>query len=197
MSHKVQAPRSIGFDKRKAELARRKDNIMDAITKLIAIEELRSLKARYVRYIDCKLWDELPDIFTKDLKVLTPDGAVHAEGGAVYAASLQESLVTAVSCHQCLTSEIEVLDSVNARAIWAMHDVIAWADRHPRLGWKSIAGWGHYHETYRHEDGRWLIATLTLTRVRLDIVWPDDQPRASHGPPNSTVPTDERGRLPD
>lgn len=168
---------------------------MDAIATLIAKDELRSLKARYMRYIDCKMWDELAGIFAKDLKVLTPDGAVHAEGGATYAASLQESLADAVSCHQCLTSEIEVLDSANAnaKAIWAMHDVIVWADRHPRFGWKSIVGWGHYHETYRREDGGWRIATLTLTRVRLDIIWPEDEPCASHAPSKSTIPPDERG----
>jgi hypothetical protein len=146
---------------------------MDKIERLEAIEAIRDVKARYFRAMDCKQWDDLATCFTRDLAVVTPDGVVYAKGGPVYAASLQHSLTTAVSCHQGLTAEIDVRDFDHAKAIWAMQDVIEWADRHPRAGWKSIVGRGHYHETYRVEDGTWRIATLTLTRVRLDIVWPD------------------------
>jgi hypothetical protein len=60
----------------------------------------------------------------------------------------------------------------SAKAIWAMQDQIEWKDRHPREGWKSINGRGHYHDTYRQDDGVWRIATLSLTRLRLDITWP-------------------------
>jgi hypothetical protein len=52
-------------------------------------------------------------------------------------------------------------------------DAITWDTAHPREGWKSILGHGHYHETCRVEDGAWLIATLTLTRISLAIQWPE------------------------
>jgi hypothetical protein len=152
---------------------------LDRIAKLEAVEAIRNLKAKYFRCMDCKLWDELPSVFTKDMKVVTPAGEVYSEGGANYAASLQHSLTTSVSCHQGLTAEIEITGKDTAKGIWAMQDVIEWEDRHPRQGWKSIVGRGHYHETYRFEDGAWRIATLTLTRLRLDIVWPQDDPRSN------------------
>ena len=97
------------------------------------------------------------------------------QGGAVEAGAeaLRHSLERAVSVHQGLTGEIEIHPDGSASAIWAMQDVIAWADRHPRTGWQSILGRGHYHETYRREDGLWRIATLMLTRLSLDIVWPE------------------------
>ncbi len=148
---------------------------MDRLDRLDAIEDIRSLKARYFRLIDTKQWDELRAVFADDLTVLTPEGTVHTQGGATYAAALQNSLKQAVSCHQGLTGEIEVIDADNARAIWAMQDVITWDDRHPVTGWRSIVGRGHYHETYRREDGVWKLATLTLTRLRLDVEWPDGQ----------------------
>lgn len=151
---------------------------MDRIARLEAIAEISKLKAKYFRCMDCKLWDELPSVFTKAMKVVTPDGKVYSEGGANYAASLRHSLETSVSCHQGLTSEIEIIDDANARGIWAMQDVITWTDRHPKQGWKSILGRGHYHETYKVERGAWRIDTLTLTRLRLDIEWPADDPRA-------------------
>ena len=146
---------------------------MDRLERLEATEEIKSLKARYFRYVDCKLWDELPSVFTADMQVITPKGQVWMSGGANYAASLRYGLETAISCHQGLTVEIEIVDAENAKGIWAMQDVIEWPDRHPREGWKSILGRGHYHEEYRKEGGRWRIAKLTLTRLRLDIVWPD------------------------
>lgn len=146
---------------------------MDRIERLEAIEEIRNLKARYYRLMDTKQWDELKDVFTSDMKVITPEGDVYAEGGDTYSASLRQSLEHAVSCHQNLSGEVEIIDDDNAKAIWAMQDVIEWQDRHPRAGWKSIVGRGHYHETYRREGGKWRIATLTLIRLRLDTVMPE------------------------
>ena len=143
---------------------------MDPLERLQAIEDIRNLKARYFRLMDTKQWDELVDVFTPDMQVLSPDGAVWMDGGPEFAASLKTSLERSVSAHQGFMGEIEVLDSDNARGIWAMQDVIDWEDRHPREGWKSIVGRGHYHETYRRVDGQWRIASLTLTRLRLDVV---------------------------
>jgi len=148
---------------------------MDLIERLAAIEAIRHLKARYFRYMDCKCWAELPSVFTADLRIVAPDGRLWLEGGDRYAASLRNSLENAVSCHQGLTAEIDLVDADNATGIWAMQDVIEWTDRHPREGWKRIVGRGHYHETYRREDGDWKIASLTLTRLRLDIDWPDSE----------------------
>jgi len=147
---------------------------MDRLARLAAIEDIRSLKARYFRLIDTKQWDELAALFTTDMKVVTPDGRVWLDGGANYAASLKFGLENAVSCHQGLTAEVDVIDENHASGIWAMQDLIEWADRHPREGWKAIAGRGHYHETYRREEGHWRIATLILTRLKLDITWPED-----------------------
>lgn len=145
---------------------------MDRLDRLEAIEAIRCVKARYFRLIDTKQWDDLPDLFAPDLKIVSPDGRIWLEGGEAYAKSLAFGLAEATSCHQGFTAEIAVLDADRARAVWAMQDVIEWADRHPREGWKAITGRGHYHETYRREQGQWRIATLALTRLRLDITWP-------------------------
>jgi hypothetical protein len=146
---------------------------MDRLDRLEAIEEIRDLKARYFRLMDTRQWEALRDVFTADMQVVTPDGKVWMEGGDAYADSLKFGLENAVSCHQGLTGEIAVIDAENARGIWAMQDVITWTDRHPREGWKAILGRGHYHETYRREGGAWRIATLMLTRLSLDITWPE------------------------
>ncbi|MDG2004446.1 MAG: nuclear transport factor 2 family protein [Novosphingobium sp.] len=146
---------------------------MDQLERLEAIEEIRALKARYYRLMDTKQWEELKSVFASDMKVVTPEGKVYTEGGDTYAAALRNSLENAVSCHQNLGGEIEIGGPDNASAIWAMQDVIEWEEAHPNMGWKSILGRGHYHETYCKEGGAWCIATLMLTRLRLDTVMPE------------------------
>lgn len=153
---------------------------MDATARLEAIEHIRNLKARYLRLIDTKDWQALPDLFTHDHKVLTPDGRIWLCGGEAYASSLRDSLDRADSFHQGLTAEIEIAPDGTAHGIWAMQDRITWHDVHPREGWKAISGRGHYHETYRHEPDRhetggWRIASLCLVRTALDIEWPQQE----------------------
>ena len=53
-----------------------------------------------------------------------------------------------------------------ARGVWALQDVVRLA---PGV---SLVGYGHYHETYERVDGRWLITSSKLTRLREDIVTP-------------------------
>ena len=103
---------------------------MDRLDRLEAIEAIRNLKARYFRLMDTKQWDELRGVFTTDLKVLTPEGQVYAEGGDTYAAALRQSLEHSVSCHQGLAGEVEIDADGTARAVWAMQDIITWQDRH-------------------------------------------------------------------
>jgi hypothetical protein len=143
---------------------------VDPIARVEAVEEIRNLKARYFRLMDTKQWDALVEVFAPDLQVLSPTGEVWLEGGPAFAGSLRNSLENAVSQHQGFTAEIEITGPDTAAGVWAMQDVIAWEDRHPREGWKSIVGRGHYHETYRRIGGRWRIATLMLTRLSLDVV---------------------------
>lgn len=152
---------------------------MDPLARLEAIDAIRQLKARYFRCMDCKQWDDLAALFMHDMQVITPAGEIYCKTGDAYAAALRKSLETANSFHQGFTAEIEILSCDTARGVWAMQDIISWPDRHPVQGWKRIVGRGHYHETYRHEHGKWRIATLTLTRLSLDVEWPADDPRAT------------------
>jgi len=41
---------------------------MDAIQRLLTIEEIKQLKARYFRYMDTKQFDRLAELFAPDLK---------------------------------------------------------------------------------------------------------------------------------
>lgn len=59
-----------------------------------------------------------------------------------------------------------------------MEDQLWWPDGSPLV---HMHGYGHYHETYRKlgggtvagdiEAGGWVIASMTLTRLRRDLVF--------------------------
>ncbi len=47
-----------------------------------------------------------------------------------------------------------------------MEDHLWWPEGSPI---SRMHGYGHYDETYENVDGRWLITSTTLTRLRTDV----------------------------
>jgi len=141
---------------------------MDAVQQLIEIEAIKRLKARYFRCMDTKDWDGWLAVFTDDI-TLKFDLAVSTGGqdgqpatlvGKQGLAFVPNNHVDAQTVHHGHMPEIELISDTEARGIWAMEDIV---DK----GTSIIQGAGHYHETYRKEDGTWRIATVHLTRLRL------------------------------
>jgi uncharacterized protein (TIGR02246 family) len=137
---------------------------------LLAIEEIKQLKARYFRCMDTKDWAGFEAVFAPDASVdYTPPGADSAD----WSASGRERIVEfvrrivepAITVHHGHTPEVEVTSPTTARAIFAMEDLIWWPEGSRR---RTLHGWGHYHESYIKMDGKWLIKTLRLTRLRVD-----------------------------
>jgi len=141
---------------------------VDAAT-LVAIEQIRQLKARYFRLMDQKRWDEWVDVFTEDVRIDTPDDTPGAEpivGRDAFVAFLTPILEGVVTAHHGHTSEITVTGPDTAEGIWTMQDVLDWP---PAAGGALMVGTGWYEETYRRcADGRWRIATLLLRRSRIE-----------------------------
>ena len=141
---------------------------MDDIERLIAIEDIRRLKARYFRCMDTKDWDGFRDVFATDGEM--DMRAEAGEGGLVRGAQAIADFVRGVvdpvqTVHHGHMPEIDVTSPTTATGIWAMEDLLRWPPGGPVSG---MHGWGHYHETYVKRDGDWLIHTLTLTRLRVD-----------------------------
>jgi uncharacterized protein (TIGR02246 family) len=137
---------------------------------LLAIEEIKQLKARYFRCMDTKDWAGFEAVFAPDASVdYTPPGADSAD----WSASGRERIVEfvrrivepAITVHHGHMPEVEVTSPTTARAIFAMEDLIWWPEGSRR---RALHGWGHYHESYIKMDGKWLIKTLRLTRLRVD-----------------------------
>jgi ketosteroid isomerase-like protein len=144
------------------------------VDELIAFEEIKQLKGRYCYYIDYHEWDNYADLFTEDATLDTdtavstlgrdPKPQPQVKGRATIRSFIDTLLSDAATVHQVHSPIIELTSPATAKAIWAMEDVVEMPGFH-------LHARGHYRETYRKEaDGRWRIASLHLTRTRIDML---------------------------
>jgi SnoaL-like domain len=143
---------------------------------LVAIEQIKQLKARYFRYMDTKDWAGLRTVFTADavfdvrgaLELPKPDSE-YAEpiitGLEAIVGYISAGLQPLVSVHHGHMPEIDIISSSEARGIWPMSDLLS---APPGAPFRLFRGYGHYHETYRKKDGEWRIATLRLRRLYVE-----------------------------
>ena len=141
---------------------------MDEIERMTAIEDIRRLKARYFRCLDTKDWDGFRDVFAADAEMdMRPEagerGLVH--GNQAIADFVHGVVGDVETVHHGHMPEIDLTSPTTATGTWAMEDKLRWPDGYPI---RTLHGYGHYHETYEKVDGRWLIKTLTLSRLRVD-----------------------------
>ncbi len=142
---------------------------MDAAEQLLAIEEIKQLKARYFRSMDTKDWEGFAGVFAPNA-VLDVTGESGADEGIVRGNELIAEYVRGhvdpvTTVHHGHMPEIEITSSTEATGIWSMEDMLRWPEGSPIA---SMHGYGHYHETYEKIDGRWRIASCKLTRLRVD-----------------------------
>ena len=128
------------------------------------IEAIKQLKGRYCRTMDTKDWAAYRQVFTDDVTMDTTDSGGNVITGAdEFLAFLTETLRDVVTVHHCHTPEIGVTSPTEASGVWAMEDMLRFADG------TELHGFGHYHETYRNDGNGWRIASSRLTRLRMDI----------------------------
>ncbi len=145
---------------------------MDALNNLLAIEDIRAVKARYCRLLDSKDWAGFAALFTEDavMDVREDTGNPPITGIAAIVAQVRFAVDDAATSHQVHTPEISFDDEDSAAGVWAMQDRVVWQPgKSPIPGVASITGYGQYHETYRREGDVWKIAALRLSRFHVDM----------------------------
>jgi SnoaL-like domain len=143
---------------------------------LVAIEEIRQVKHRYLRCVDLKLWDDLAEVFTPDA---TADYGTPALGRPLRLAGrdqivafLRERLGRSIiTVHFASQPEIAV-DGDTASGTWAFEDTVI-ATEHRMV----ITGAAFYEDRYRRGgDGRWRIAHTGYVRTYEATMSLDDLP---------------------
>lgn len=137
---------------------------MDDATALLEIEAIKQLKARYCRLLDTKDWQGWRGLFSDDfLSDTSQAGGKVIRGADEFVAFTRKGLRSQATVHQVHAPEIELTSATTARGVWALEDVVRFG---PGV---NLRGYGHYTETYEKVDGRWLITSSTLTRLREDV----------------------------
>ena len=145
---------------------------MTEAVNLVAMEEIRLLKARYVRALDTKDWPLLRSLLTDDMIADfrempgdQPDEKLNTTGADAFVASVAAELDEATTVHHVHSFEIRFTGSRDAEGIWAMDDHF-WAGEGADLAGRSRHGFGHYHDSYRKASGRWLSCPSLVLRLR-------------------------------
>jgi hypothetical protein len=139
------------------------ERLRDQVAELRDVEEIKRLRARYVRLVDTKDWVAWGELLADDFR-LESDAGVH-EGRDAVVAMVSGALDNGFTAHHCFTPEIAITGRDTATGIWAMEDVIR-----IELDGAPIAfhGYGHYHDEYIRGANGWRLKSSVETRLRID-----------------------------
>ena len=143
----------------------------DTLSKLLEIEAIKNVKARYARAVDTKQWEDLNLLFAPSPELIFLSSRGEVEMTFQDSASFVEvvkPIQSAKTAHHVHNPEIEILSATTAKGIWALEDQIRFP-QDVESPFKTFHGYGHYHETYEKVNGEWKIKTLRLERTYLNI----------------------------
>ena len=143
---------------------------------LVALEEIRRVKYRYLRCVDLKLWQEMAEVFTPDA---TADYGSPATGQPLKFGSRDEIIAflrdklgpDIITLHAAGQPEIDI-DGAVASGTWRFEDTVIATEYRV-----VIKGAAFYEDRYeRGEDGRWRIAHTGYVRIYETTQSLDDLP---------------------
>ena len=151
------------------------NDIAKDLERLLAIEEIKQVKAKYFYGLDHKDWE----LWRRE--VWAADGELHVPefraepftGWEAVIAYVSDATGDQVSVHHGHMPIIEFASDTQAKVIWAMEDRLYRTKQFPLYdGSTYLHGWGHYRETYEKGAAGWRIKTSQLTRLRVEMTRP-------------------------
>lgn len=139
------------------------ETVEQAVRRLVAIEDIKQLKAAYCRCVDNKLWDEFATLFTEDLVIDFEESTTSPQTREQFVDSARRHFEGGVSVHHVHMPEIRLLDDDHATGEWPMFDRV---EMPLESRYESHTGQGYYSEEYRRVDGQWRISKTRLWRLR-------------------------------
>jgi hypothetical protein len=153
---------------------------LSKVEQLLAIEDIKRLKARYIRSADTKDWEALRACLHADVEcdwlgattdpatgvAILPGSTEILYGIEQVMAVILSAMTGLSSIHRVIMPEIDVTGPDTARGIWAMLDRLYIPGEQ---GIRVLKGWGHYHEDYVRGESGWQIRKLRLVRQRVEI----------------------------
>jgi hypothetical protein len=151
---------------------------MDDIDKVIAVEQLKQLKAKYFRGVDTCDGDLVMSLLAEDCVLDYRGCCTDPMTGRDFIPAMNVVLrgreswrpdgmsgLGIVSVHQGHNFEVEFTSDTTARGIWSMTDRLYFP---PGSEFSLMTGYGHYRESYERVDGVWKLKTTHVTRIRVE-----------------------------
>ena len=128
------------------------------IEKLMALEEIKRLKAQRDRAADTKDWALYESLHAPDHVSENGDYG-RMTSAAEMIAFTRKSMENLITMHHSHTPEIEFDTPTSARCVWAMEGMSFW-----KLGKEDhwFQAFGHYFETCEKREGRWVFTSRSL-----------------------------------
>ena len=140
---------------------------------LAHIEEIKQLKARYIRFGDTQDWEGLAQILTEDFEAVFDAAPRFAKdqpsnvaiaGRDIFIQTFAHALVGVVTVHQVFMPEIKLTGTTTATGIWGLHT-------YAKMPGCIFQGWSHYHDEYRREDDIWKVRRSETRCLRSEETW--------------------------
>lgn len=154
---------------------------MTDVEKLVAIEEIKKLKARRDRAVDLKDWDTYTALHAPDHQSVNDGYAPWTREDMVR--HLREDIGHVTIIHLSHTPDITIESPTKASGIWYLEDQHFW-NQGEEEHW--LHGFGFYHERYERRDGRWLFTWRRIQRVLMRA-----SPGAVHPAKTAAIKTGE------
>lgn len=130
------------------------------LRELYDIEQIKRLKARNLRHLDLKQWDEMAKTFAPGCTTNWVDGKLRFQGRDAIMAFLKKTPFAvgvvdevAITVHQPASPEIEITSETTAKGTWRLYNPVIF--RHTSHSYLLLA---FYHDEYEKIDGEWLIS---------------------------------------
>jgi hypothetical protein len=137
-------------------------NGLSDIERLIAVEEIKQLKARRDRALDRKDWATFEALHVPDI-LSERAGRAPWISAAELTANIRRMAEGLTTVHHSHTPDIVVRSRDAAEGVWAGEDRSYWKQGEADHWFRES---GFYHETYRRLDGAWRIASRRFERIR-------------------------------
>jgi hypothetical protein len=127
------------------------------VRELYAIEQIKQLKARNLRHLDLKQWDEMAETFAPNCTTRWVDGKLCFEGREAIMEFMKKTPFAvgevAITVHQPASAEIEITGETTAKGTWRLYNPVIF--RHTNHSYLLLA---FYHDEYEKIDGEWKIS---------------------------------------
>jgi len=143
---------------------------MDPVELLLAVEEIKQLKYRYLRTLDLKRWDDFAAVFVPEVTADYGEGLAFGSREELVAFMRDSLGQRMVTLHHCHHPEIDV-DGDRATGVWYLEDKVLMPDH--RL---VLEGAAFYEDRYVRTGEGWRIEHTGYRRTYEATMSMDDVP---------------------